>query len=84
MSVVPGFQGSKFLPETLDKIEELRHFGYQSDIYLDGGINVTTLPLIYKRNHRPDFLCIGSYLTKSMNIAKSVKDLYTLIEENSQ
>ena len=75
MSVNPGFQGSKFLPETLKKIRALRQLDYGSDIYLDGGINERTIPIIKSQKDPPDFLCIGSFLTKSIDPKKTTEDL---------
>ncbi|MCX7880962.1 MAG: hypothetical protein N2482_00395 [Patescibacteria group bacterium] len=72
MSVEPGFQGSPFLPETLKKIEQLRLASYRSKIYLDGGINEKTLPQILSLKYQPDFLCIGSFLTKTELIKERV------------
>ena len=43
MSVFPGFGGQKFIPETLNKIKELKQIkeknNYSFDIEVDGGIN---------------------------------------------
>jgi ribulose-phosphate 3-epimerase len=43
MSVNPGFGGQKFMPEVLEKIEELKKIKNQKnikfDIEIDGGIN---------------------------------------------
>lgn len=68
MSVEPGFQGKQFLAETLNKIEQLRQINYKSEIFLDGGVNEKTLPIIKAQRFKPDFLCIGSYLTQEKNI----------------
>ena len=65
MSVNPGFQGSPFLPEVLEKIVQLKNNDYRFPIFMDGGINGNTIPVIMAKEHRPDFLCIGSYLTKA-------------------
>ncbi len=62
MSVNPGFQGTPFLPETLNKIKELRTLGFKGMISLDGAINDKTLPIILKNKCRPDILFPGSYL----------------------
>lgn len=82
MSIHPGPQGTPFMPETLNKIEQLRQIDYRSDIYLDGGINLDTLPVIKKQEYRPDFLCIGSLLTKSSNISQTVDKLNTSLTHN--
>lgn len=75
MSVYPGFQGKPFLPETLQKIEQLRHLGYKGLIYLDGSVNEKTIPTIISRKFGPDVLCPGSYLTRTDNLEKNVSFL---------
>lgn len=49
MSVNPGFGGQKFIPETVDRIRELRAMldtrGLSADIEVDGGINPETARL---------------------------------------
>ncbi len=49
MSVNPGFGGQAFIPETVAKIEALRHridaIGRAIEIEVDGGINAETAPL---------------------------------------
>jgi len=46
MSVNPGFEGQKFMPEVLGKIKELKKqiekTGSSCEIEIDGGINLTT------------------------------------------
>ena len=50
MSVNPGFGGQKFIPESLDKIKEIRRIldekGLETDIEIDGGINIDNLPSV--------------------------------------
>lgn len=67
MTVNPGKQGSPFLPDQLEKINELRAAGFSGKIILDGGINDQTLPIILKNKHLPDAICPGSYFTKAQN-----------------
>ncbi len=64
MSVIPGAQGKPFMPETLNKIDQLRSLDYRSEIFLDGAVNSKTLPVINEMKSKPDFVCPGSYLTK--------------------
>ncbi|MCL4375099.1 hypothetical protein M1523_04550 [Patescibacteria group bacterium] len=77
MSIFPGRQGQTFIPETLNKIEQLRRIGYRNKIFLDGGINDRTLPLICQHRDWPDALCIGSYLARSNDIAGTLDRLKT-------
>lgn len=65
MTVAQGFQGGAFLPESLNKIHELRKSHYRGIIMIDGGVNDSTLETILSRENRPDMLCVGSYLTKA-------------------
>jgi ribulose-phosphate 3-epimerase len=52
MTVNPGFGGQEFIPETLPKIERLRHrIGERNltcDIEVDGGIHEATIPQVVK------------------------------------
>ena len=47
MSVNPGFGGQKFIPHTLDKLREARKMidesGYDIDLEIDGGVNVSNI-----------------------------------------
>ena len=78
MSVVPGVQGNPFLPETLNKIEQLRSMGYRKEIFLDGAVNEKTIPVILAKKYQPDFICPGSFLTKTKTLEKNVEYLSKL------
>lgn len=65
MTVHPGAQGTPFVPEALEKIDELRKLGYDGKIILDGAINDKTLSLIVKRVNLPDAVAPGSYFKTS-------------------
>ncbi len=73
MSVYPGKQGQAFLPEVLKKIEQLRIAGYRNKIYLDGGINEETLPIIFSQKYKPDVIGPGSFFSKAENVEEKVK-----------
>ena len=66
MSVEPGFGGQKFMPESLDKIKEIREkaqeLGLDIDIEVDGGINLETAPLAVKAG--ANVLVTGNVLIK--------------------
>jgi ribulose-phosphate 3-epimerase len=82
MSVNPGFQGAPFIPESLNKIEQLRNANYRFKIYLDGGINAETLPVIFSRAFTPDIIGPGSYISNAEDIEERVQELNTLIEKS--
>lgn len=78
MTVNIGYQGTPFLANMLKKIDELRELNYDKQIYLDGGINNSTIPLILNRKFRPDSLCVGSFLAHGKNIKDRVNYLKSL------
>ncbi len=77
MTVHPGFQGASFIPESLQKIEQLRTLDYRNKISIDGAVNEKTIPLILSQKHKPDVLCVGSYLSKAENVEERTKKLLT-------
>lgn len=62
MSVFAGFGGQKFIPATLDKVrrvkEEIRRRGLSTLVEVDGGVNLSTAPLL--REAGADVLVAGS------------------------
>jgi ribulose-phosphate 3-epimerase len=52
MSVTPGYSGQAFMPEMIGKVEEIRNklnaLRSQAWLEVDGGMNVETIPLMYK------------------------------------
>ncbi len=84
MSVEPGAQGRTFIKEALNKIEQLRKAGYRNKIYLDGGINEKTIPLILENQFRPDFLCIGSYLSETQNIEERIYIINSILKSSGK
>lgn len=75
MTITVGFQGNPFMPELLQKINQLRELGYRNEIFIDGGVNDKTIPIILASENPPDFACCGSYLTKADNIEDRVEYL---------
>lgn len=76
MGVVPGFQGQKFIPETLDRIRELKQLKPEIFVEVDGGVNLETIPDIVRAG--ADAICPGSAvfgneLTPAENIDKIQK-----------
>lgn len=77
MTVNPGFGGQKFIPEMLEKIQELSNIrkekGYNYLIQVDGGINIETSKLCRERG--ADLLVCGSFLFGSENKKETLGEL---------
>ena len=73
MTVVPGKYGSKFLPDALKKVKDIRKLKPQLDIEVDGSINLKTINHAY-RSGASSFV-VGSFLQKSKNQKKAIEDL---------
>ena len=81
MSVIPGKQGQTFMPEVLNKIEQLRIAGYRNLIYLDGGINQESLPIIFRQKYTPDVIGPGSFFSAADDISEGVAFIQNLVKE---
>ena len=77
MTVVAGKGGQKFMPETLDKIKELRKYidenNLNVNIEVDGGINIETASLVKEAG--ADMLVCGSFLINSENRKEVIEKL---------
>lgn len=62
MGVVPGFQGQEFIPETLDKVKEIRAKGWTLKISVDGAIKDWNAGDIMENG--ADNIILGSFLIK--------------------
>jgi ribulose-phosphate 3-epimerase len=71
MTVKPGFYGSPFLPQMLDKIIELRTLKSDLDIEVDGGITDETIGLVDTAG--ANMFVSGSYIVKSNDVAKAIR-----------
>jgi len=83
MSVNPGPQGSPFLSNTLNKIEQLRLANYKNKIFLDGGVNDESLKIIFRQKYLPDFICPGSFFSKAKNTRERVQYLSEVLAHES-
>jgi ribulose-phosphate 3-epimerase len=77
MTVNPGFYGSPFLPEMLEKISKLRKLKPEMDIEVDGGITDKTIGFVDKAG--ANMFVSGSYIVKSDNVEQSVKNLKEIV-----
>lgn len=77
MTVNPGFGGQKFIPEMLEKIEELAKLreerNYSFLIEVDGGINIETSKAC--RDKGADLLVCGSFLFGASNKENTLGEL---------
>lgn len=77
MTVNPGFGGQKFIPEILEKIEELAKLREEKDynflIEVDGGINIETSKAC--RDKGADLLVCGSFLFGASDKEKTLGEL---------
>lgn len=77
MSVEPGKGGQKFLPETINRIQELNKFiyenGFEVDIEVDGGINNETAKQVVEAG--ANILVAGNYIAKSKEFKQAIDSL---------
>lgn len=77
MSVNPGFGGQKFIPQTLEKITQLRSLcnskGLQTHIEIDGGVTVDNAASIVQAG--ADVLVAGNTVFKSVNPIETIAAL---------
>lgn len=82
LSVVPGFYGSKFIPEVLDKIGEFRRVHLDIEIGIDGGIKESNIVQITRA--KADVICVGSAIFLQPDPAASFRHLQSLVKQASQ
>lgn len=73
MTVNPGFYGSPFLPEMLEKIKMLRKLSPELDIEVDGGIKPDTIERVHEAG--ANMFVSGSYLIKAKNLKENMNIL---------
>ena len=82
MSVFPGFGGQKFMPEVIEKINELskikKEKNYNFDIEVDGGINFSNSKLVIEAG--ANILVSGTTIFKENNgdLKKNIEILRTV------
>jgi ribulose-phosphate 3-epimerase len=76
MSVQPGWGGQEMKAWVLEKAEALREKGYQGNIEIDGGVNDENIKKIAKSG--VNLICAGTYIFRSKNIKKAIKNLKKL------
>ena len=79
MTVVPGFYGSKFLPQVTEKIASFRRLYPTFNIGVDGGINSNNIALVACTG--VDDICVGSAIFLQPSPIESYHHLQSLAEE---
>lgn len=78
MSVVPGFYGSKFIPEVLDKVGEIRAFAPGLSIGIDGGIKDANIVEVAASG--VDDICVGSGVFLGADPAACYRHLQSVVD----
>lgn len=80
MSVNPGFSGQKFIPQTLNKLKELRELidnsGSKALIQIDGGVNLETGKLLVEAG--ADVLVAGNAIFKAPDMVDMIHQMKNL------
>jgi ribulose-phosphate 3-epimerase len=79
MTVDPGYYGSPFKPEVLDKIKETRSRFHNILIGADGGVSLDNLHLFI--NAGVDYACVGSRIFLGDNPGDNFRGFLKRIEE---
>ncbi|SUO88587.1 ribulose-phosphate 3-epimerase [Streptococcus uberis] len=83
MTVNPGFGGQAFIPECLEKVEEVASLretlGLTFDIEVDGGVDNKTIAAC--QNAGANIFVAGSYLFKASDLVSQVQTLRTALND---
>lgn len=73
MSVNAGFGGQGFQKDVLDKVRQLRDWGFEGDLEMDGGISDATAPMCIEAG--ANVLVAGTFLYRHDNMAQGISSL---------
>lgn len=80
MTVEPGKGGQKLIPETIEKIRDLRSYiddnNLEVDIEADGGINLENIDEICRAG--ASIVVVGSYIINSNNYKENISKLHDI------
>jgi len=80
LTVTPGFYGSQFIPEVMDKVAELRSIQPEIEIGVDGGVKENNIREIASAG--VDYICVGSAVFMQTDPAESYRRLQSLVQQN--
>jgi ribulose-phosphate 3-epimerase len=81
LTVNPGFYGSAFIPEVLDKVAELRQACPEIEIGVDGGIKNGNIARVARTG--VNAICVGSAIFLQPQPAESYRRLLALAQTGS-
>jgi ribulose-phosphate 3-epimerase len=79
LSVNPGFYGSPFIPEVLDKIKSFKKLYPDKTVGIDGGIKLSNIKTV--KDAGADYICIGSAILKANNPKEEYLNLLKIVNE---
>jgi len=82
LTVHPGFYGSQFIPEALDKVVELHSTQPELEIGVDGGIKESNIAMVARAG--ADVIYVGSAIFLQPQPSESFSRLLTLAQEGSR
>lgn len=80
LTVTPGFYGSQFIPEVMDKVAELRSIQPEIEIGVDGGVKESNIREIASAG--VDYICVGSAVFMQTDPAENYRRLQSLVQQN--
>jgi len=78
MSVHAGFGGQSFMPEVLDKVRQLRDWGFDGDVQMDGGITAKTAPSCAEAG--ANAFVAGTFLFRAPDMAAATTELRAAVQ----
>jgi ribulose-phosphate 3-epimerase len=82
LTVNPGFYGSPFIPEVMEKVTELRCTQPQINIDIDGGIKESNIAQVARFG--VDAICVGSAIFRQPQPGESYRRLLNLAREGAR
>ncbi len=82
LTVHPGFYGSPFIPEVLEKVIELRSLYAKVEIGVDGGVKESNIAQVAQTG--VDIIYVGSAISLNAQPAESYRRLFALAKEGSR
>ncbi len=81
LTVDPGFYGSKFIPEVLEKVKELKAKRPEVEVGVDGGIKQDNIDEVLEAG--VDFVCVGSGIFAQADPKRSFIELEAKFDDRN-